>query len=109
MNTEDNKELSTRTSNEREERSGVSRRGFLTRASVGAAAVGVISAVPHLGTGAHETEAEASHAAPETLAAPMVAHVRDFGSGEVSVMSGTTERIVRDPKLVARLLRAVRG
>jgi hypothetical protein len=36
----------------------------------------------------------------------VVAYVKDPSSGEVSVMSGDREVIVRDPKLAARIARA---
>jgi hypothetical protein len=39
-----------------------------------------------------------------TLAGPMVIHVRDVQSGELSLMVGTQELIYRDPDLVARVL-----
>ena len=39
-----------------------------------------------------------------TLAGPMMVHVRDVSSGEVSVMVGTQELVYRDPELVSRLV-----
>ncbi len=88
--------------------SKVTRRGFLTRTSVGAAAVGVMGTVPGLSMAASDTqEVDTSEVSPVTLSEPMVAHVRDFATGEVSIMSGTREFIVRDSQLVARLLKAI--
>jgi hypothetical protein len=37
---------------------------------------------------------------------PVVAYVKDPSIGEISVMSGDREVIVRDPKLAAKLARA---
>ncbi len=88
--------------------SNVTRRGFLTKTSVGAAAVGVLGTVPGLSIAASDTaEVDTSEVSPVTLSEPMVAHVRDFATGEVSIMSGAREFIVRDPQLVARLLKAL--
>ena len=41
------------------------------------------------------------------VAEPMVAQVRNFATGEVSIMSGMREVMVRDPQLVARLLKSL--
>ncbi|HZT96421.1 MAG TPA: hypothetical protein VFB34_06245 [Chloroflexota bacterium] len=93
----------------REAKSGVSRLGFLTRASMGAAAIGVMGSMPALaGVGAAEpAEVDTSSLSEETLTSPLVAHVGDVASGEVTVMSGLKELTVRDPQLVVRLLRAL--
>jgi hypothetical protein len=40
-----------------------------------------------------------------TLAGPMVLHVRDVPSGEISMMVGTQELIYRDPQLVSQLVK----
>jgi len=44
-----------------------------------------------------------------TLAGPMLLHVRDVPSGEVSMMVGTRELIYRDPELVSRLIDKARS
>ena len=44
-----------------------------------------------------------------TLAGPMLLHVRDVPSGEVSMMVGTRELIYRDPELVSRLVDKARS
>jgi hypothetical protein len=95
---------------------GVSRRTFLGRGSLAVAAAGVLSSVPGLSglLGAAETEAPAADASvagadagAANLAEPLVAHVRDVSTGEISVFNGTREVIVRDPQLAGRLARAV--
>ena len=43
-----------------------------------------------------------------TLADPLVAHVKDIGTGEISLFQGEREIVVRDPALARRLLSAVR-
>jgi len=96
---------------------GVSRRTFLGRGSMAVAAAGVLSSVPGLSglLGAAETEAPAADASvvgadgtAASLTEPLVAHVRDLSTGEISVFNGTREVILRDPQLANRLLRAAR-
>jgi len=94
---------------------GVSRRTFLGRGSLAVAAAGVLSAVPGLSglIGAAETEGPAADATvadgtAASLTEPLVAHVRDISTGEISVFNGTREVILRDPQLANRLLRAAR-
>jgi hypothetical protein len=96
---------------------GVSRRTFLGRGSLAIAAAGVLSSVPGLSglVGAAEADApalDASVAGAEggaaNLSEPLVAHVRDFSTGEISLFNGTREVIVRDPQLARHLVRAAR-
>lgn len=88
----------------------LTRRKFLTRATIAAAAV----------TGGAATlagmEAPAVLAAAPQARSPrprrsdaLVAHVRNISTGEVAVLMGTREVVYRDRALVARLLGAVRG
>ena len=80
------------------------------------AAAGVLSSVPGLSSllGAAESEAPAADATvagtdagAASLSDPLVAHVRDLSTGEISLFNGTREVIVRDPQLANRLARAV--
>jgi hypothetical protein len=98
---------------------GVSRRTFLGRGSIAVAAAGVLSSVPGLSglLSAGETEAPAADASvvggdagagAANLSDPLVAHVRDLSTGEISVFNGTREVIVRNPQLASQLARAVR-
>ena len=83
-----------------------SRRAFLIRSSVGAAAVAVGSAIPGLpsllGT-AEEDAPGADDAASSTVAdapsasQPLIAHVTDLQSGEMSLFMGEREFTVSDP------------
>ena len=87
----------------------VSRRGFIMKTSMGVATMGLFSAAPTLAaepeaTNATITELSTSAAA---ISGPLIAHVSDFATGEISLMVGTQEIIYRDPELVQRLLRAV--
>ena len=86
----------------------VTRRRFLTRSSLGltAAAGAAFVALPH----ALPTPplAQAPGLDGPALPGPMVVHVRDVATAEVSLLVGTTETIYRDRELVGRLLAAAR-
>jgi hypothetical protein len=88
----------------------LTRRGFIKQASVGAAAVGALSAVPVLGTS--RAFAHPSPASPDVQAVehqgPIIAHIRDAKSGEVSIYVGTREVVIHDLELVSRLVKALR-
>ncbi|HEY5025125.1 MAG TPA: twin-arginine translocation signal domain-containing protein [Acidimicrobiales bacterium] len=97
----------------------VSRRTFLGRGSMAVAAAGVLSSVPGLSSllTAGETEAPAADASvagagadagAADLSEPLVAHVRDLSTGEISLFNGTREVIVRNPQLASQLARAAR-
>ena len=85
----------------------VSRRAFLSRASLGVALAGAAAVVP--GLSAVLKLPAPSTAAPRLPlnAEPLVAHVRDLASGEVSLMVGTEHVVLRDANLAARLYGAV--
>lgn len=99
--------------------SGLSRRDLL-RASAGAAAVAVPMSVlsqgssPLAGAAAHEASTDAAsepadHASsPVGLNGPVMFTILDARSGDVSILHGTSEVVVRDRQLVARILRAAR-
>ena len=95
---------------------GVSRRTFLGRGLMAVAAAGVLSSVPGLSglLSAGETEAPAADASVAgeaggaDLTEPLVAHVRDLSTGEISLFNGTREVIVRNPQLASQLARAIR-
>ena len=86
----------------------LTRRTLIKQTSIGVAGVatiGVLTTVPQLTAVA----AAAEHSATEQSAAhsgPMVVHVRNFSTGEIGVMYGEKEVILRDPALVTRLLNA---
>src|SRR5579875_1744809 len=94
---------------------GLSRRTFLTRGSL-AVVVGSAAAVPGLGSLLAEapedspevesglTDAEAEAAADS---GPVVAHVSDLRSGEISLYQGENEVVIKDPALATRLFRTI--
>ena len=98
--------------------SGMSRRDLL-RASAGAAAVAVpmsalgsqvagAAAAPERDPGATDAAVAASATGGPDLVGPVMFSVLDAGRGEVSILHGTSEVIVRDRQLVERIMRAAR-
>lgn len=96
--------------------SELTRRTFLTRGSVAVAVGGVATAVPGLGSILGSAPAEApemngalteAEAGAADLNGPLVAHVSDIRSGEISFYQGEGQVVFKDPSLVARLYRAI--
>jgi hypothetical protein len=102
--------------------SGFSRRMFI-RGSVGLAAAGAaIAAVPGFSGALAVTENEAPGAedaastaveegaatGTSSFAEPLIAHVKDLQTGEMSLYFGENEVIVKDPGLASRLVGAAR-
>lgn len=80
----------------------VSRRRFLVHGSIGAALAGALAALPGLGA-ALKLPAAARRGAGASAAEPLIAHVRDLNTGEISLMVGEKHVIQRDAELAARL------
>ena len=97
-------------------RDGLSRRSFLRRGTFTAATVAVVSSVPGLsslvaGTAdvpAVETGASDAEMDSGVLSEPLVAHVKDVGTGEISLYQGEREVLVRSPALARSLMSAAR-
>jgi hypothetical protein len=106
----------------------LSRRGFLTQVSVTtgigiAGGLGLHNALLGGSGGAMQLPAAAGRPASPvvpptvasappalamdnvTLGGPMVVHIRDLATAEVSMMVGAQEMVYRDPDLVARLVK----
>ena len=87
----------------------LTRRTLIKRTSIGvagAATLGVLTAVPHLEAVAAPSDHVAVGHSGAAHSGLMVAHVRDFAKGEIGVMFGEKEVVLRDPDLVKRLLKA---
>jgi hypothetical protein len=84
----------------------LTRRGFIKQTSVSVATIGVLAAAPLVAI-PDATDFAAEETSVAELSGPLVAHVRDLATGEISLMSGTQEIIYRDPELVMRLIRAL--
>jgi hypothetical protein len=80
----------------------VTRRRFLANTSLG---IGV--AVTGLAAVSALEGAQRGVATPASLPEPVILHVRDVTKGEVMILAGTTEVLVRDRELVSRLVSAV--
>ncbi|HEV2370126.1 MAG TPA: hypothetical protein VGR90_09630 [Acidimicrobiales bacterium] len=84
-------------------------RGSLTMAAATAAATAPAGLVPVILTAGEDaplTEDEISAAAGSGDGV-LIAHIRDLANGEISVFSGTQEVVIRDPRVAARIARAV--
>jgi hypothetical protein len=98
------------------EMENVSRRGLLRNGSLAVVGVGLVGAVP-AGLAPKAPDASAADRSPASESAalptgasldgPLVAHVKDLGTGEIGVYMGTSEVTFRDPHLAAKLYRAV--
>lgn len=86
----------------------LTRRGFFRQTSINVATLGMLAAVPSLEAVAETPEVPTAELPAAGLAEPVVAHVSNLATGEVSVMVGTREIIYRDPEFVMRLLKVVR-
>lgn len=90
----------------------VTRRGFITQASVvgAAAAVVGISSMPSSASAAQTTNSSPTHATASDLAirgsAPedVVIHIRDAKTSEVALIAGHEEYVYHDAKLVSSVL-----
>jgi len=97
-----------------------SRRAFIAKTSIVAAAAGAASTLPGLTSvlGAAQNEAPALDTATSEAvdagagvadaSAPLVAQVRDLSTGEIGVFNGLREVVVHDPQLANSILRAAR-
>jgi hypothetical protein len=94
-----------------------SRRTFLVRGSVAAAAAGLAVALPGVPAVFTAAESEAPEATGEVASAteeagilsqPLVAHIKDLGTGEMALFMGDSEVSFKDPQLANRLFRAAR-
>jgi hypothetical protein len=93
--------------------SALSRRLFITRSSLTVAAAGLVSALPALPAAVSGAEAEAPEidstvGDTDALAAPLIAHVKDLQTGEMSLYSGEREIVLHNPALAARLFNATK-
>ncbi len=84
----------------------ITRRGLIKQASVGAATVGTLMAVPGLSKAYASTALESADQKTASMQGSLVAHVRNVSTGEIALLVGTREIVIRDPDLVKRLLKA---
>jgi hypothetical protein len=85
----------------------LTRRSLLQNAPLTAASLSVLPAMPALAASRPPPEV----ATPRSSAAgasSMVIHVNDVATGEMTLLVGAREIVLRDPRLVARFLEAAR-
>ena len=87
----------------------LTRRRFFKQTSASVATIGLLAAAPALTADPEAPEVAATDLSTATtaLSEPVVAHVRDFATGEISLLVGEQEIIYRDPQLILRLLQAM--
>jgi hypothetical protein len=92
-----------------DERTGLTRRRFLTHASVGAAIGSLAGGLAAMACvdGPRQTT-EMPIAASDESVDDLIAHVRHVPTGEIALMIGTREVIHRDRSLAARLVDVAR-
>jgi hypothetical protein len=91
----------------------LSRRLFITRSSLTVAAAGLVSALPAMPAAVSDAEAEAPEldstvSDTAALTGPLIAHVKDLSTGEISLYSGEREFVLHNPGLAARLFNAAK-
>jgi nitrous oxide reductase len=74
------------------------RRGFVKNSAAAAAGASVLGALVAEGADAHAAAASG----------PIVAYIREPGTGEISVMSGERQVKLHDRKIAARIARAAK-
>ena len=88
----------------------LARRGFLKRTTASVATIGVMASIPAALTALSDapqiTETAGTDLSSLSLAeGPLIAHISNLATGEISLLSGTQEIVFRDPDLVMRLLK----
>jgi hypothetical protein len=86
---------------------------FLKRGSIAVAMAGLATSTPLLTEATTEpsaVDAGLTGALPEgaQLTEPVVAHLRDLGTGEINLFVGSRQVVLNDPKLAHALFRASR-
>jgi hypothetical protein len=84
------------------------RRAILHNAPLGAAALGVLPAMPIAAAARLLPEAAVPHA-PAASTGSMVIHVNDVASGRMTLLVGAREVALRSPQLVACFVEAARS
>jgi len=97
----------------------INRRAFIARSGAIAAAAGAAVLIPGQiagaasrvsnGAGAKSVPMTSVMTSSKEPAAPIIAHLRNPATGEISVYSGSEEFILHDPALAARLVIATEG
>jgi hypothetical protein len=79
-----------------------------TLAVLPGAASTVLSGKTEQANGSTPAKSSDQQQLPADFSGPLVAHVRDYTTGEISLMVGTKEVVYRDQELVNRMIMAAR-
>lgn len=86
----------------------LSRRTFLSFSTASVALAAAVAAIPGAAAVLRQPRASVSWNPAATFDAPLIAHVRDLESGEISVLVGTQEVVHKDVDLARRLYAVAR-
>ena len=86
----------------------LTRRSFLHQTPVAAAALGVLPAAPVVAA-THRSPGVAIPRSSARATGSMIIHVNDIVSGEMTLLVGGREVVLRDRRLVARFVQAARS
>jgi hypothetical protein len=85
----------------------LTRRSLLQNAPLTAATLSVLPAMPALASPDHSPEGAAPQPSAEGPGS-MVIHINDIAAGEMTLLVGAREIVLRDPQMVARFIEAAR-
>ena len=81
----------------------LSRRRFLSHGSLGLAFASVIALVPGMSAAMKLPAMSKAGARTAMAGGPVIAHIRDLGTGEIAFLVGSERFIVHDRELAVRL------
>ena len=85
----------------------LTRRSFLKQTSASAATLSLLPGMPALAAFSHSPEAVMPELSAE-FTSPMVVHVSDVATGEITLFVGAQEIVFRDPQIIMHLIKAAR-
>jgi hypothetical protein len=86
--------------------SDVTRRHFIRQASAAAAAAGAVTVLPTIASAHASTTLSAHEVSSAAAHGPIIAHIKDVARGEIALLVGEREIVIRDRVLVRRLVKA---
>jgi hypothetical protein len=86
--------------------SDLTRRSFIKQASATAATVGAIATLPTIANAHASTTLSPSEVSTAAAHGPIIAHIRNLDLGEIALLVGEREIVIRDRVLVRRLVKA---
>lgn len=86
----------------------LTRRSLIQQTPVAAATLSLLPAMPALAGIRRSANAAAPQLSPAASTGSMVVHVNNLATGEMTLLVGTREIVLRDPRIVAHLIEATR-